>query len=218
MMHCASCGKQAVQNEIFDLVAKKLPSGKHEEIHVCQKCRPSFRQIEHIFILHGVTYPNTGSFPFWRNDAPLSVQFDRTRYPLEEQLPLDDFPLIEDFEVVMVGFTLKHRQEDHLPTYYSAKFFSPSRGFLAHLLFDTPQDLCQPDFAIPSGTFSEPYDDLDQGWNMLVAEDQTFVYVITGNWEIGEGQRTWFKVEKDRYYRQWEKAIQFCRTLDLAEE
>ncbi|GLV60555.1 hypothetical protein KDH_73740 [Dictyobacter sp. S3.2.2.5] len=95
--------------------------------------------------------------------------------------------------------------------------FSPSRGFLATLLFDSAQELSQPDFVIPHGDPAIPYDKLDQGWNMLVVEDHTFVYVITGNWEADDAHRTWFKVERNLYYRQWEKTIQRCRALCCSE-
>ena len=212
-MQCDSCGKQADRRY---RVVKTLPSGKHEEMSVCQRCRPSFQKIEDLFEMGGKIYTDAERPPAWHNEAPLPVLLYRWPYPLEEQLPLlplDDFPLIEDFDVVLEGCTSKHEQEDHLPPRYYARFFSPSRGFLALLLPDEPEDLCQPDFVIPSGDFNAPYDDLDQGWNILIMEDHEYVYIITGNWEIGEAQRTWFKVERNLYYRQWEKTIQRCRAL-----
>src|ERR1700730_7130377 len=124
MMQCASCRKQADRGESFYRVAKALPSGKHEEISVCKRCQPSFRKIEYLFeTVDGPTYTDVERPPTWRNDVPLSPLLDREHYPLKEQLPLDDFPLIEDFDVVLEGITTKHRQEDHLPPDYYARFF-----------------------------------------------------------------------------------------------
>ncbi|GHO82384.1 hypothetical protein KSZ_03900 [Dictyobacter formicarum] len=59
-MQCASCGKQADWGELFRFVVKTLPSGKHEEINVCQRCQPFFRKIEVLFeMLDGPTYTDT---------------------------------------------------------------------------------------------------------------------------------------------------------------
>ncbi len=127
------------------------------------------------------------------------------------QLPFDDFPLIEDFKIILQTTRMAHRPEEKEPR-YRIYAFSPSLGYLAllDLQLHLPQDLCQPDFIIPHGDFSLPYADLDQGWYLLLAENEQFVYILTGNWEKHEGYTTWFKVEKNWYYSQWEETIHLC--------
>lgn len=66
---------------------------------------------------------------------------------------------------------------------------------------------------MPHGDFALPYADLDQGWEILLAENERFVYILTGNGEMNEGYTTWFKVEKSQYYSQWKKTIQLCRVV-----
>jgi hypothetical protein len=58
-----------------------------------------------------------------------------------------------------------------------------------------------------------PYFDFDWGWALLLAADETFVYILTGG---DKHYQTWFKVEKTRYDRQWEKAITLsCQAYSL---
>lgn len=121
--------------------------------------------------------------------------------------------MIEDFEVILQGVIDKKRQQKE-PHEYNVFFFSPSRGYLAHFLPGcyTSHELQQDTFTIPIGNFTTPYVDFDQSWAILLAADDTFVFILMHVGE-GEGYQTWFKVEKRRYYQQWEKAIQLCRKL-----
>ena len=190
-----------------------------------------FEKTEYVFIvLDGPTYTEENRPPFWRNDISLNYKnFHITHgqlpliastfpegtleaYPLDTtQLPLHLFPLVEDFEIILEGSIATNRQGKD-PFEYNVFFFSPSRGHLAHFLFGeyTPSKICQDNFVIPSGSFITPYFDFDQGWQLLLAADAAFVYILTGILEY----ETWFKVEKSRYYQQWEQAIQLCRKMN----
>lgn len=49
---------------------------------------------------------------------------------------------------------------------------------------------------------------------MLISEWEGFVYILSGSFEeVSEkkGYRTWFRVARQQYLDQWEKAIQPCR-------
>lgn len=137
-----------------------------------------------------------------------------------ESLPLNDFPLIEDFEVVLwrsVHEDFREDSEEQSIPWYKVYFFSASTGFLATFLHADflARDLCADDFRLPSGDFGCPYFDFDEGWIMLIAEWEDFVYILAGSYEDvsirKKGYRTWYKVEKQRYYSQWENAVHLCR-------
>ena len=131
------------------------------------------------------------------------------------QFPVERFPLIEDFEVIL-WTGLSNWDKDESQLVYEVSFFSPSRGFLAALRsWDyTPKELSQDSFEIPIGDFQMPYYDFDQGWAILIAEHDAFIYILQGSFEEvfdKKGYYTWFKVEKERYYSQWKRAIVLCR-------
>lgn len=147
-----------------------------------------------------------GQLPYVTANFPVGTT---EAYPLDiNQLPLALFPLIEDFQVLLVG-----KKEKLLEC--EAIFISSSRGQLAHFLFGeyTVRQIQQEDFTIPMGTFTTPYYDFDQGWTILLAADETFVYIMTG-FGLDEPYTTWFKVEKECYLEQWQQIIQFARNRD----
>lgn len=223
-MLCTSCGKPT--NTICQ-VLRTLSTGKYKEILVCKACASSFRPIERmVTILDGPTYSWDDCPPHgrndarsrWRNEVPLPYPRRGKRHPLARHVPIQRFPLIEDFEVVMEGSTSVHEQEEHRLPHYSVAFLSPSRGFLVCLYRIEPCDLIRPLFKIPHGSFRTPYEDLDENWNVFIAEYQEFVYVTAGVFILAgkqtfEPQETWFKVEKRVYYHQWKKLIHRCRAL-----
>lgn len=188
---------------------------------------PPFEKTEYVFtVLDGPVYTKENRPSFWRNDIPLDYRHFHIpygqlpliastfpegtieAYPLDiAQLPLHLFPLIEDFEVILEDYIAENKQGKK-PLEYNVLFFSPSHGYLAHFLMGdyTSNTLRQDNFVIPFGSFVTPYFDFDQGWQMLLAADAEFVYILTGIL----GYETWFKVEETHYYQQWEKAIQRC--------
>jgi hypothetical protein len=235
---------------IFTTVGATEEQAEHqEEFGYCQDCKIFFESHKSTFhVIDGPSYSDDDRPPFWYNDAPLDyehyhvahgqipylhnelmyIDLEKYLYFMKanvldtEQLPLDAFPLIEDFEIRLERLTMRYESgKEHISDVF-VWLFSQLRGYLAHIReHDSHKDLSRPDFIIPHGDFQTPYADLDQGWDILLAEDDVFVYVLTGNWEVKEGYRTWFKVEKALYYRQWERAIQRCREIgneDLPDE
>ena len=187
-----------------------------------------------LYILGGPVYTKDTLPPDWHNDVTLSYNHFHIpqeqlsyvaanfppgtpeAYPLDtNQLSLASFPLIEDFEIRLVG-TAKLGE---VPSEYEARFFSPSRGFLrVHFgyLHHTSQELCKDTFTVPIGSFQTPYVDFDQGWGVLVAADDEFVYMMARNTLISgnEDYFLWFKVKRDQYCDQWKKAIQLACSKD----
>jgi hypothetical protein len=220
-MKCASCQKEVDDlTWIFTTVCATEEQVEHqEEYGYCQDCKVFFEPHQCTFqIIDGPSYNDDNRPPFWHNNAPLDLEkylnVIQANILDAEQLPLDAFPLIEDFEILLEQLTTRYASGKEFISDVFVWLFSPSRGYLAYIReHDSHKDLCRLDFTIPHGDFRTPYADLDQGWNILLAEDEIFVYVLTGNWELEEGYQTWFKVEKTRYYRQWERAIQRCREI-----
>jgi hypothetical protein len=191
---------------------KTTPEGAQEEILVCQNCKPNVGLVDALFTRVQPYIGREQQPPFWRNDQPL-----RSKQALDpSQMPLDTYPLIEDFEVLV---------EEHQSGYYSARLISPSRGYLTHVL---NIDLSQLDFIPPSGSITHPHT-LDAGWDTLftlIAEDDEFVYILTDNEDFrldDYGKRiyfyyAWFRVEKGRYYHQWKQAFSLVRMLSAAQK
>ena len=129
--------------------------------------------------------------------------------------PLHLFPLIEDFEFLLERVINKYEDGEETDSDVSLWMFSPSRGYLAHFLEHSLRDVRHSNFRLPHGSFENPYYNLDQGWHIMLFEDDTYVYILTGNWErrnMGSFE-TWFKVEKHLYYRQWERVVERCRNI-----
>lgn len=228
---CAICGNTVEENKT--LYAIPTPDADQEQIWVCEQCLPLFEKKRFLFkVLDGPTYTEENRPPFWKNATALYYQhFHITRGQLPHiftslpedtialnqldttQLPFEQFPLIEDFEVILEKILIEGEDEVEKNTgEYHPFFFSPLHGYLAYLLmgdYECPQ-LCKDDFIIPIGDFTFPYFDFDWGWAILIAADDSYVYILTGG---EKDYSTWFKVEKKLYYEQWDKAIRRCRQL-----
>lgn len=64
---------------------------------------------------------------------------------------------------------------------------------------------------IPCGTRDTPFEDLEQGWQIYIFEEDSFVYVLQG---IDPGCTefpAWFKVNKADYFAAWTAAIDAAR-------
>jgi hypothetical protein len=215
---CTACGTQDIN--ILYSVLKTYPNGEQKEIQVCKSCRPEFDPVEVLFTrISGPSYTKEQRPSFWSNGRSLHLDWEQAfKSP---DLPLSDYPLIEDFEVMLEGVTSKHKLGKEEPSYF-VWLFSPSRGYLTYILgADELEELRDLDFVLPHGTFNHPYYDVDQGWEMVLAEDGDFVYILAGGWRELESYgvyTTWFKVEKKRYYHQWEQAIRLARSLLVVQE
>lgn len=131
-----------------------------------------------------------------------------------ESLPLTSFPFIEDFTIRMETMIGLNGQSWYG---YSIHFFSPTFGYLAGFPWrdHAERDLARADFRIPLGTFEAPYCDLDQGWEIVIAERGILVYVLQGGFDQRRinGYEIWFKVRKTLYIEQWQEAMLASRQL-----
>lgn len=218
---CDSCGRDVDE---YVIVLKPLPRGGYQEVLACDNCKARYEPLRFLRIrLETFPYILDKDPPFWMSDTALYDLFDGNQATLEGRLSFGAFPLIEDFEVVLEAFVRKHLLEK-MALQFQVKFLSSTSGYLTHFRKnDALQHLCREDFRIPDGTLDAPFIDFEQrwGWSLLIFSDEQFVYVLTyretepvvcyfptfRDYE----QNVWFKVEKSRYYDQWEKAIQLCQ-------
>jgi hypothetical protein len=228
---CDMCGNV---NDLQSLHAIPTPDADQKYMLVCDTCLPSFENKPVFFkVLGGPTYTEENRPLFWSNDTSLEYNhFHITRVTRDQlpdipslsvedildlntldisQLPLEQFPLIEDFEIRLEKVVKDVNETEEDCSGYFVFFFSPSRGYLAYLLdCDACSMLCQDDFSIPAGDFQVPYFNFDWGWSILIAADDTYIYVLTGG---EKDYNTWFKVEKKLYYQQWDQAIYKCKQI-----
>jgi hypothetical protein len=217
---CTGCRKPWDAGPCF-FTLKKHPDGRQEEVFVCAGCKSIFGTNTTLFTELYVPAGKRGQRPpFWHNDKPLYG--DQALNPL--QMPLRDYPLIEDFEL-LVDCWDEPQSLTKEGWHYALRFTSPSRGYLTSIL---EGDFQRSDFVLPRGTFDKPYH-LAGGWDTLdtlIAENNGFVYILTDNRDFmltESGNRVsfysaWFKVDKDRYYNQWEQAIYLINVLSARQK
>lgn len=98
-------------------------------------------------ILGGPTYGEKTRPQFWHNETRLVLA-----NPLAiKQLPLNQFPLIENFQVLLEKMTNSQGQSFFG---YHVTFYSPSRGYIARFPWwdNAEKDLRRDDFSIPLGS------------------------------------------------------------------
>ncbi len=172
-------------------------------------------QNEYIYqVLGGPSYTSKELPSNWENETPLLLSSYRAaNAPEMKLLPLEEFPLISDFEIWLICFL----DSGQAPLGYHVSFFSPSHGFIASFPWwdHVENTLSMEKFEIPVGNFKFPYTDVEQGWEIVIAKDKSFVYVMQG--QLGQrkfdGYPIWFKVSKKDYFTKWNKAIELCKKL-----
>jgi hypothetical protein len=161
-------------------------------------------------VLNGPTYSARNRPPFWRNENPL-VGCSLLIHPDFPQAPLAEFPLIKDFEVHLVNTKSSGCSQGGFQIF----FFSPTCGYLAWIDWDhAERALMRKDFVIPNGTFRQPWSECDQGWEIMIAADDDFVYILEGAFDEADppySYHIWFKVDKNIYISAWHKAIAACK-------
>ena len=137
----------------------------------------------------------------FKNDTPLRLPDSGYRGHLQK-LDISLFPLIGDFTVEAQDcgkYLGKH-----------IRFTSEKHGRLASFPWwdHAERTLGKMDREqIPCGTKDDPFDDLEQGWQILIWEKDGFVCVMEGNDPLCTEFGSWFRVEKDLYISEWEKQI-----------
>ncbi len=125
----------------------------------------------------------------WKNALPLAR---------EQPFPLEDFPLIEDFEIVL-------EQSRGASSGYHLAFFSEQRGYIASFpCWDHVElDLYRPSFNLL------PDQGFEQGWEIEIFPDGEYMYVLESDFDHPQaGYLSWFKVERERYLNEWQAAIE----------
>lgn len=166
-------------------------------------------------VLNGPTYSENDRPSFWENEQPLML--DDTGMTMHSvqlaHAPLDEFPLIEDFEVLLEFY--------YSDFGYHVRFFSSVRGFIASFPWwdHAEHSLIKDGFTIPLGSFEHPAHDVEQGWEILIAAKDDLVYVLEGDFDNpSAGYSSWFKVRQDVYLAEWQKAIAACREAFLTDD
>ena len=127
------------------------------------------------------------------------LQLPSSNYQLElRKLDLDAFPIIDNFKMELID--TKSDMGFHL------RFVSEHLGILTSFpWWDNVQDiLTQTSDDSIVGSISNPFDDLEQGWQILIWEHENYVYIMEGEEPQCTEFAVWFRVGKQRYYTQWE--------------
>lgn len=152
-------------------------------------------------------------FPSWEDqvslvNAPLASEWIPCLTPAQiEALPLETFPIIDDFEIALTKGKWESWRE-HL-AFFNVAFFSQQRGFLTtfgwwgHIQWDFFEASFQP----------LNFWDREQGWDQIIFEKDEYIYLLEGNFDDASGYSCWFRVRKERYLTEWQLAIEACRRM-----
>jgi hypothetical protein len=116
-------------------------------------------------------------------------------------IDLDSFPIVADFTI-----ELRESEEFGQHVY----FVSPTRGELSGFPYWDNAERDMRHFVaedVPLGTMSEPVDDADVDWQIVIFEHRGFVYVLEGSAPHTESFEVWFRVPRDRYIAEWARVI-----------
>jgi hypothetical protein len=118
-----------------------------------------------------------------------------------ESLNLTDFPLATDFSIKMSeAFDFGKHLWFQSETYGSLTTFP----WWDKVNIDMQK---QPDDFNLLGTFENPHDDLEQGWQILIFEKDNFVYIMQGDEPRTKEFSIWYKVTKEKYLEEWRKIV-----------
>jgi hypothetical protein len=116
-------------------------------------------------------------------------------------IDLDSFPIVADF-------TIELRESEELGQH--VYFVSPTRGELAGFPYWDNAERDMRHFVaedVPLGSMSEPVDDADVDWQIVILEHRGFVYVMEGRSPHTQSFDAWFRVPSDRYIAEWARVI-----------
>jgi len=66
---------------------------------------------------------------------------------------------------------------------------------------------------IPLGNLSNPFNDLEQSWQILIWEKRNYVYIMQGEEPCCLEFPIWFKVLKEKYLDEWKKIIERSKQI-----
>jgi hypothetical protein len=125
-----------------------------------------------------------------------------------DELDVAAFPVVED---LVVGFVDAGSFGQHV------ELSSGARGKLAEFpyLDHAYSRLTKPNFEIPLGTAASPFEDLEQGWQIVIWEAGGWVMVVEAD-DIGSLYDRGFRVDAGLYRRAWRRAISEARERNSA--
>lgn len=118
-----------------------------------------------------------------------------------KSLNLINFPLLEDFSIKVIDTKTLGK---HI--YY----FSEKEGVLTSFPWwdNVEVDIKNWDIKnIPLGSLDAPFDDLDQGWQVLIFKDIEYVYILEGDEPGCEEFKSWYKVPLEKYINEWKRVL-----------
>jgi hypothetical protein len=62
-----------------------------------------------------------------------------------------------------------------------------------------------------------PFDDLEQGWQILIFEHDERVFVLEGPEPLCHDFPVWFAVPRDEYFTAWRQVIESVQSDDLSD-
>ncbi len=152
-------------------------------------------------------------FPFYKNQDLLVVPKEVIEdygggakaidyFKMISQLDLKSFPLIEDFEIVLID-------TEHKEFGKHVGFFSKKEGNLSSFPWWDNADL-----EIKNWIESDlpcQFEDCEQGWQIVIFQDNDYTYILEGDEPSVESFTTWYKVKKDQYLLEWNKLLMYIK-------
>lgn len=137
---------------------------------------------------------------YFKNSQPLEISSNQYALHLVS-LDLQMFPLIEDFVI-----KIKESSPFGLHLYFQSDRYGKLAGFPwwdnvdKDLSRFTIQD-------IPVGSIEKPFDDLEQGWQILIFQTREYVYILQGKEPCCRKFPVWFRVKREQYLNEWIRVI-----------
>ena len=120
------------------------------------------------------------------------------------ELDLGAFPVVRNFKVLLKHIaSLGHHVELHDESGFLAGF--PWWDHAARTLRMRGEE------AVPIGTIENPFEDLEQGWQILIFEQGDKVYVLEGPEPVCPDFPVWFAVPREEYFQAWKDVIEKVR-------
>lgn len=141
------------------------------------------------------------------------IKISRTRemkltdYNLKK-IDLNLFPAVNDFEIIVTEHKDPHLGR-HL--YYYSNEFGVLTSFPWWDFVGEDLQTKKIHDIMPIGTLCNPYDNLEQGWQLLIWEKGQFIYIMQGNEPCCTEFDIWYKVNKNDYYVGWNDILSYYK-------
>ena len=116
-----------------------------------------------------------------------------------KEVNLKEFPVVEDFVVVLSDHVTEIRLEYQAPSVEISVSFPWWNHSVDEMRTWGPEEF-------PCGSLNEPFWDRDQGWNLLIWLVEDRIFIAEGDGEADVYQR-WFAVSAELYRSEWTRAI-----------